>query len=375
MKRILSLDGGGICGVLSLQVLARIEELFREERGNPSLVLRDEFDFFAGTSTGALIATSLAWGMSVADIERVFVERGHEMFRRAWRGFWQAWYRSEPLADLFKTQFCEDDERRTPATLGTRRFWQGNSLKYLLVVMRNASTGSAWPVCNNPKAMYNDAALADCNLNVPLWQLLRASSAAPTYFAPEEILLGDRTHLFVDGGITPFNNPALIAVLTATLPAYKIEWPTGADRLLVVSVGTGFERVRITRQKATRVSMLEGAAYVPSALLSSISLEQDLMCRVLGDCRFGPPIDSEVGMLMGPTLLSGDEKKFAYVRYNRFFPAEETAAMTRETGQRFTLDNVGLIPYLQKVGKAYAAEAVRREHLFPREAELIGSGR
>ena len=371
MKRILSLDGGGIRGVFSLQVLARIEEMFREERGNPGLVLRDEFDFFAGTSTGAIIATSLAWGLSVAEIERVFVERGHEMFTRTWRGLWRSRYRSEPLANLFKTKFCEDDEHQIPATLGTRRFWDGDSLKYLLVVMRNATTGSAWPVCNNPHAMYNASTLPDCNLNIPLWRLLRASSAAPTYFAPEEILLGDRTHLFVDGGITPFNNPALIAVLTATLPAYRIEWPTGAERLLVVSIGTGFERVRFTTQKATRVSILEGAAYVPTALLSSISLEQDLMCRVLGDCRFGPPIDSEVGTLMGPALLSTEEKKFAYVRYNRLFPAEETAAMTRETGQRLTLDNVGLIPYLQRVGKAYASETVRREHLFVGHGETL----
>jgi patatin-like phospholipase/acyl hydrolase len=62
MKRILALDGGGIRGMFSLQILARIEELFRQDRNEPNLVLADVFDFIAGTSTGAIIATFLALG-------------------------------------------------------------------------------------------------------------------------------------------------------------------------------------------------------------------------------------------------------------------------------------------------------------------------
>ncbi len=52
-KRILSFDGGGIRGLFSLQIAARIEQLFREEYDQPSLVLSDVYDMFAGTSTGA----------------------------------------------------------------------------------------------------------------------------------------------------------------------------------------------------------------------------------------------------------------------------------------------------------------------------------
>jgi len=365
MKRILSLDGGGIGGVFSLQVLARIEAIFRAERGRPTLVLRDEFDFFAGTSTGAITAAGLAWGLSVAELERLWVERGRDIFRKAaWYRRWRGWYRTEPLAELFRSYFNEGDEARTPATLGTRRLWNAEAPKYLLVVMRNASTGAAWPVCNNPRALYNDPLRPDSNLQIPIWQLLRASSAAPTYFAPEEITLGGQTHVFIDGGITPFNNPALIALLTATLPSYRIEWPTGVENLVLVSVGTGFERVRFRSGSASRLSILDGAMHVPSALISATVQEQDMLCRLLGDCVFGAALDSELGSLTGPSLLSASEKKFAYVRYNRLFPREETTAMTLRTKQAFTLDNVELVPYLQDVGRAYAAESVRREHLF-----------
>jgi len=46
----------------------------------------------------------------------------------------------------------------------------------------------------------------------------------------EEIMLGGQRHVFVDGGITPYNNPALIAALTAVLPCYRLAWETGRTR-------------------------------------------------------------------------------------------------------------------------------------------------
>jgi len=365
-RRILALDGGGIRGIFSLQILARIEEHFRAERAAPQLVLRDEFDFFAGTSTGAIIAACLAWGMSVAEVEKLYIDRGAEMF--APMPWWQRWkgkYRADAIANFFRGHFCELDEARTPSLLGTRRLWHGDEPKYLLMVMRNASTGSPWPVCNNPRAKYNDPALPDSNLRVPLWQLLRASTAAPTYFPPEQITLGASQFLFVDGGISPYNNPALIATLMATLPPFHIEWPTGPDRLQVVSIGTGSERARMKKHEATDVHMLDQAAFVIPALLGSVAVEQDLLCRVLGRCDHGDPIDSEIGALHDPGILSATEKKFSYVRYNREFTAAEIASLLRETGQKFGLDNLALIPYLQKVGRDYAAQAVQRTHLFP----------
>ena len=81
-KRIMAFDGGGIRGVFSLQVAARAEALFREGQGRPDLVLADAVDLFAGTSTGAIIATFLAWGYPVAEVERLYVTHGKQMFAR-----------------------------------------------------------------------------------------------------------------------------------------------------------------------------------------------------------------------------------------------------------------------------------------------------
>src|SRR5262245_46044827 len=99
MKRILALDGGGIRGIFTLQVLKRIEDLFREARGRSTLVLRDEFDFFAGTSTGAIIATCLAWGMPVGEIEQLYIDKGAQMFARVpWYRRWKGKYSAAAIA-------------------------------------------------------------------------------------------------------------------------------------------------------------------------------------------------------------------------------------------------------------------------------------
>jgi hypothetical protein len=363
MKRILSLDGGGIRGIFSLQVLRAIEAEFRRETGRPDLVLRDAFDFFAGTSTGAIIATFLAWGMAVDDVEKLYIERGAEMFaKEVWYLRWRAKYRSAAIAGFFRDFFREDDG--TPALLGTRKLHDGDTCKYLLVVMRNATTGSPWPVCNNPKAKYNRPDHPGSNLQIPLWQLLRASTAAPTFFPPESIDLDRRRHLFVDGGITPHNNPSLMAALMATLPPYRIDWPTGADQLQVVSVGTGSVRTHLAKHDAERIHLLDQVAFVIPALLESIAIEQDLLCRVIGDCRFGAELDREIGDLRGDGMFAAAQKRFSYIRYNRFYSQQEVDELLRSTQQQFTLDNLQLIPYLQRTGREYAAASVRREHLF-----------
>src|SRR5262245_65518247 len=82
-------------------------------------------------------------------------------------------FEDENLAKMLKEQMGAD------TTLGS------DTLRTLLMlVLRNATTDSPWPLSNNPNAKYNDSARPDSNLRLPLWQLVRASTAAPTYFPP-----------------------------------------------------------------------------------------------------------------------------------------------------------------------------------------------
>jgi len=359
VKRILALDGGGIRGIFSLQILAKIEEFFRQESKEENLVLANVFDLIAGTSTGAIIATFLSWGKSVREIERLYVERGAEMFAREhWHRRWKAKYRADAIAQFFREILVEED--RTPALLGSKLL-----RTLLLVVVRNASTGSAWPLWNNPNAKYSDPTRPNCNLNIPLWQLVRASTAAPYYFPPEDVKLGDKQFLFVDGGLTPFNNPALIAILMATLPAYCLCWPATRDALHVISVGTGAARARLPQKMASKINMVDQIKYLAPALLESIAVEQDILCRVLGDCMYGAKVDSELGTLDAPSLFGQSEQKFTYVRYDEPFNLTPSEARELVRG-RTQMDNLKAIPDLQKAGEQYAKKHVRPEHLVPR---------
>ncbi|HXE42346.1 MAG TPA: patatin-like phospholipase family protein, partial [Candidatus Baltobacteraceae bacterium] len=108
MKRILALDGGGIRGVFTLQILARIEELFQKEQNNPKLVLADVFDLIAGTSTGAIIAAFLSWGLPVREIEKLYIDHSPTMFAKGrWTQQWKSKYKPEAIAKFFRDQFSD----------------------------------------------------------------------------------------------------------------------------------------------------------------------------------------------------------------------------------------------------------------------------
>ena len=360
MKRLLSLDGGGIRGIFTLEVLARIEALLRARTGNPDLVLADYFDYIAGTSTGGIIATCLSWGMPVATIQDLYIHRSIEMFRpEAWYKRWRSKFAAEAMTRMLTTIFSEDGEGRVPALLGTKKL-----RTLLMLVMRNYSTGSPWPVSNNPAALFNDPSSPECNLNIPLWQLVRASTAAPTYFLPETIFLGGKQHVFVDGGVTPYNNPALQLYLMATLPCYHLGWETGVDKLQLVSVGTGRVRVTSGALTATQMSLLFHARSVPVALIDSSSLQQDMMCRVLGECRVGGEIDTEIGDLKAGLTPLSSGRNFTYLRYDLRYSPEQVQQAQKITHSGFALDNTMLIPLLREIGAAYATQHVQAEDLL-----------
>ncbi len=233
-RKLLALDGGGIRGILTLEILHSMEKLLAKATGKgDAFRLGDYFDYIAGTSTGAIIAAGLARGMSTGELLDFYQKAGPLMFDKAvlWKRL-QSFYQSEPLA------------MQLQKTFGKNTTLEPEHLRcLLLVVTRNATTDSPWPISSNPCAKYNEASLADCNLRVPLWQLIRASTAAPIYFPPEVISLDrndpEKSFVFVDGGMTPYNNPSFLLYRMAILPEYRLGWPIGEKNLLLVSVGTG----------------------------------------------------------------------------------------------------------------------------------------
>ncbi len=361
MKRILALDGGGIRGVFSLAVLRRMQELLREHYDKPDLVLADHYDLFAGTSTGAIIATCLCWGMTVEAILDLYVKFGGTMFTpvpwyRPFRKLLVSRYEAKPLSAFLQRLFSEDKEGKIPALLDSARL-----KKSLLVVVRNHSTGSAWPLTNNPEALYNNPSRPDSNMKVPLWKIVRASTAAPVYFDPEEITLGNNSHVFVDGAITPYNNPALIAALTTLLPNYQMSWESGPDKIRIISIGT-MQFSSALPENVHKLWVGYNAASIPAALIQGVAWQQDCLCRCLGKCIFGEELDSEIGDLVNAELPG--TPWFSYVRYNKTYKAEGLHEILRFNPSLDQVDAIQAIPMLEKLGHEYAEQHVMLEHLI-----------
>jgi uncharacterized protein len=355
-KKILALDGGGIRGILTVEILARIEELLHAKSGGgPDFVLADYFDFFAGTSTGAIIAACLSWGMTVDRIREFYLQNGKEMFDKAslLDRYYRHKFESEKLSARLRDEFGAE------TALGSDKL-----RTLLMMVMRNASTDSPWPVSNNPKAKYNDRARPDCNLNLPLWQLVRASTAAPTYFPPEIVALGSREFIFVDGGVTMYNNPSFQAFLMATVEPFNLNWPAGEEKILVVSVGTGTSPDANADLRPDEMNLLYNASSIPSALMFAALNEQDFLCRVFGKCLAGEPLDREVWDMVGKRGPL-ESKLFTYIRYNAELTREGLDSLKLkdiEPKNVQQLDSVEHVGALQRVGRAVAEQKVKTEH-------------
>jgi uncharacterized protein len=323
-RRMLALDGGGIRGLVTLGILEGLEKLVRD-KGYARLC--DYFDYIAGTSTGAIIAAGLACGMSVADLIDFYRKNGKEMF--------------EPsrLVERVKYFYTADPLKlKLQEVFGANTRLGSDKLQcLLLVVTKNVTTDSPWPISNNPEAKYNEPGRLDCNLLIPLWQLIRASTAAPVYFPPE-ILQWDphdasRTFVFVDGGVTPHNNPAFLLYRMATDPAYRLNWKTGEKELLIVSVGTGAAVSLGATAASPNKNIVATVGGLPGELMYGIQVEQDINCRTVGRCTYGERLDREVldmvardstpGMTLdqryaAPLIpLTNDlGRHFLYARYN-----------------------------------------------------------
>ena len=332
--RMLALDGGGLRGLITLGMLEKIEGMLPEreveeggQKTRVKLKLCDYFDYIGGTSTGAIIAAGLAIGMTTADLIKFYRDFGREMFDHS--AIWERYkysYKADPLVEKLKAVFGAE------TTLGSEKLQC-----LLMTVTKNVTTDSPWPVSSNPDAKYNDSDRVDNNLKMLLWKLVRASTAAPTFF-PAEVMTWDpeypsKAAVFVDGGVTPYNNPAFQLYRMATEPAYRLNWKKGEKELLLISLGTGAAEALGATAAAPNKNIVSTATGLPGELMYAMQVDQDINCRSIGRCTYGAPLDREM-MDLVPRRLEGrmtlDEcyaapkiplsedlgRAFLYARYN-----------------------------------------------------------
>jgi len=364
-KRLLSLDGGGVRGAITVAFLEQIEQVLCKHLGKDEVHLGDWFDLIGGTSTGSIIAGALALGYSIKDVTRFYRELAPRVFKG--HSLWRLLTgRPKFDAEALRTEI---KEIVGDITLDTEQLITG-----LCVVTKRIDTGSPWILANNPRAPYWEA-----NRGCKLGTLVRASTAAPFYFDPEPITIDDKTQeqgTFVDGGVTPHNNPSLVLFLMAILKPYNIGWELGPDKLTIISVGTGSHRSQATPE--TAAGFFKTAKLAIHALTSMMSDAQSFalqQMQYLGECPAPWWINSEVGTLAGDSPPQG--KLFRFLRYDvrleyewieRELGRDEVEAaiekkLTKDEVVRMrAMDDPSIIPDIYALAKVAAKKQVKPEH-------------
>ncbi len=355
-KRLLALDGGGIRGIVTLGYLQAIERLLRERYRQPDYRLADYFDLIGGTSTGSLIATLLSLGWSVADVTATYTELAEDVFKP--NHYWGLGPIGRALASRFDAGPLEVILRRIvgDATLDSPRLRTG-----LMIVTKRVDTASVWPIVNLPSHLYFDdrvdaaGRVAAGNRHFKLWELLRASTAAPTYFRPKRIsdIRVLQPAVFVDGAISAHNNPAFQLLMAATLDGFGLNWPLGPEQLLLCSVGTGTYKKTAPIDSIEKFSNLDWAQLlVPQLVGDSMELIETLL-QWLSASPTARAIDRTIGTVT--PKLGGPQGLMHYLRYN----LELEAAALAEIGVDFQtqqivgmqdISNVNAVPHLLEVG-------------------------
>ncbi len=416
-KRILSLDGGGVRGAISVAFLERIEKIIQEEeakRGNGAAKIRlgDYFDLVGGTSTGAVIAGALALGNSTAEIKDFYLKLAPRVFKRP---FW----RVPGLQAKFDAGALREEIDKI---VKDRRLDSPDLITGLCVVTKRLDTGSPWILANNCKAPYwhpgtpgseVDPKGYTGNSEYRLANLVRASTAAPHFFDPEILpivedertqplpdvnaklvnlpalsllasklrllLLSARrrrgediskTHgLFVDGGVTPYNNPTMALLMMTQLERFALKWPLGPGKLSITSIGTGTHRTTMSFKQLGWFGPLRVALSALLSLMSDIESLSLAQMQWLGECPQPWIINSEIRDLAGDAPPGG--KWFRFLRYDVRLEASWLREnlhldFTESEVENFRrMDDPGIIKNIYAIARLAAETQVKREHFFP----------
>src|SRR5215472_8590733 len=260
---VLSIDGGGIRGIIPAAVLAGIEEGIGRQ-------LHQAFDLIAGTSTGGIIALGIGTGANggspyrPADLVKLYIENGPKIFHKNI---------FTPVKAVCGPKYSPDALEHT-----LERFFGDTELRSALTPLLISSYDLRGQL---PFFFKSHKIAADPSYNWKAREIARATSAAPTFFPPFHLVRGNDRYTLVDGGIF-VNNPAMAAYSEA-----RNLYPD-ASEFLVISVGTGDRYDRITYREAKGWGLLGWAKQIVPVMMDSVSEAVDYeLAAVFGDTSNG----------------------------------------------------------------------------------------
>ena len=221
-KLLLTLDGGGIRGAATTQFLLRIDQALQAQHGR---ALRDCVHFYAGTSTGSIIALALGTtSLSLGVLNDLYGEASAQAIFKENRGWFEIdgvnapRYEAEGKASVLEREF------------GEARLGYVHEGKHVLAVAYAVEQ-------RKPQVLKSTD---PSHRELLSWQVADGSSAAPTYFPTRPLTQDGTEQWLVDGGVIA-NNPTLCAVAEV-----RRAWPGyGLEDVRVLSVGTGYRTRKI----------------------------------------------------------------------------------------------------------------------------------
>ena len=234
MKRILSIDGGGIRGIIPGMFLVALEEKIQRATNNPKAHLSDYFDFFAGTSTGGILLSILLspddddikkQKYSAKDALDIYLKHGTEIFSASpWRRFLSKF---GLLSELYDESILE---KVLQSYFGDKKLSQ--LLKPCIITAYNIELRKNHLFRQQKAISHGDSR------DFYIRDVCRATAAAPTYFSVAEVFsLAKTRYPLVDGGVFS-HNPSLSALLEVikSYNTYKI------NDIWILSLGTGLSK-------------------------------------------------------------------------------------------------------------------------------------
>jgi uncharacterized protein len=285
LKRILSLDGGGIRGILTGQILIALEEKLNKKyyqihgkQAERHLRIGQYFDLIAGTSTGGILTCVLLCPddkdknypkFSAKEAVGLYMEYGNKIFKPTWAG---------KLPGIFSgfggSKFTGDElENILKQYLGNRPL--SSMLKPCLITSYDIQQRRAVFFTSH------DAKSKD-NADFPMWQVARSTSAAPTYFPPATAV-GKDDLIFhtIDGGMFA-NNPAMCAMIESFKVFKDMEGDTiSPNDLFILSIGTGEIKKKYPYDDARKWGILKWLIPILDIMMTGVSETVDYQLKKL----------------------------------------------------------------------------------------------
>lgn len=271
-KRILSIDGGGIRGIIPGQILVILEEKLKTKTGNDNARIADYFDLISGTSTGGILTCAYLIPdqenpeqkdrpkFNAQQVVDLYLKQGGDIF-------------DVPIGHKLKTGGGVVDEMYPASALekALNEYFSDTRLSELLKPCLITSY-------DIKRRMGHFFTQHDALKN-PGWDYLvkdvaRATSAAPTYFECSNVKsMTEVSYPLVDGGVF-VNNPTLCAFAEV-----QIEYKTPVSEMVILSLGTGFSKKEYDYDKAKNWGMIQWVKPIIDIMMSGVSEVVDYQLR------------------------------------------------------------------------------------------------